>query len=208
MRHMFGVMTATCLVILASAPGLTGGSTARATEVFQRDILVDPVTGIAMRGYDPVAYFVDRTPRLGLERFEMEWGGVVWRFVNEGNMDAFADAPEVYAPAYGGHDPLAFLLGSFTHGDPKIWLIQEQRLLFFFSKAKRFLWLASASRNLEQTDRLWQERMRKERTSIPEFLTPARPQPQEGEAAGEPGLPDPAGPAAEGAMDPGQSPPQ
>ncbi|AXS41752.1 hypothetical protein [Breoghania sp. L-A4] len=76
-----------------------------------RDILVDPMTGLALLGYDPVAYFVDRKPRRGERRYELFWSGVVWRFVNEGNMAAFEAAPEVYAPQFGGYDPLVLASG-------------------------------------------------------------------------------------------------
>lgn len=123
-----------------------------------RDILVDPATGVALLGYDPVAYYVDRRPRLGREDLELEWSGVVWRFVNQGNRDAFQADPEVYAPAYGGHDPMALAAGGMTEGDPKTWLIHENRLILFFSPAKRFLWLSAAEHNKATADRGWKER--------------------------------------------------
>ncbi len=125
-----------------------------------RDILVDPMTGLALLGYDPVAYFVDRKPRLGVRKFELLWSGVVWRFVNEGNMAAFEAAPDVYAPQYGGYDPLALASGSMTHGDPAIWLIYKQRLYLFFAPSKRFLWLSAAEQNLAAAERFWNARAR------------------------------------------------
>src|SRR6202048_3370241 len=83
-----------------------------AVAAWDRPMAADPVvfnryTGLAIDGYDPVSYFVDVTPRLGRPDLELRSSGVSWRFVNEGNMAAFAADPDVYAPQFGGHDPLA-----------------------------------------------------------------------------------------------------
>lgn len=130
----------------------------RGPVVDTRDILVDPATGLALAGYDPVAYFVDRRPRRGKERYEYFWSGVVWRFLNQGNLAAFAAEPEVYAPRYGGYDPLALAAGTFTHGNPAIWAAYDNRLYLFFSSAHRFRWLSSPDYHLKGAGRVWAER--------------------------------------------------
>ena len=52
-------------------------------------IVSDPGSGLAIGGFDPVAYFTDAAPRLGSSDFELSFAGVVWRFRNEGNRAAF-----------------------------------------------------------------------------------------------------------------------
>ena len=50
-------------------------------------------TGLAIDGFDPVAYFVDGAPSSGRADLEFRFAGATWRFRNEGNRAAFAAAP-------------------------------------------------------------------------------------------------------------------
>ena len=59
-------------------------------------IVNDRHTGLAIHGFDPVAYFVGGTAALGNDEFEHTFGGVAWRFCNEGNLAAFIADPELY----------------------------------------------------------------------------------------------------------------
>src|SRR3954463_10776658 len=58
-------------------------------------IVVDPNRGLALSGFDPVAYFTDGKPLMGRGDLEMSFAGATWRFRNEGNRAAFAENPEV-----------------------------------------------------------------------------------------------------------------
>jgi hypothetical protein len=100
-------------------------------------IVTDPNTGLAIYGYDPVAYFTDGTPKRGQDDLEVSLHGVAWRFHNEGNRDAFVKDPEVYMPRYGGHDPVAVIQNVARAGHPDLWLIHKDRLLLFFSEEAR-----------------------------------------------------------------------
>ena len=57
---------------------------------------------VAIKGYDPVAYFTEGRPTKGLPEFSYDWLGATWQFSNAGNRDAFASEPIRYAPQYGG----------------------------------------------------------------------------------------------------------
>ena len=48
-------------------------------------IVTDPLTGIAIDGYDPVTYFTQAEPQQGLSDYEYYWGGVPWYFANAAN---------------------------------------------------------------------------------------------------------------------------
>jgi YHS domain-containing protein len=67
----------------------------------------DPVNtdfwGIAIKGYDPVAYFTVAKPVKGSEEFEYRWQGAKWRFSRAENLELFKAEPEKYAPQYGGY---------------------------------------------------------------------------------------------------------
>jgi hypothetical protein len=85
----------------------TRGGYAATTE----QIVVDGRTGLAISGFDPVAYFVEGAAKPGRDVFEHVFAGVTWRFCNEGNQAAFAADPEVYMPRFGGYDPVGIARG-------------------------------------------------------------------------------------------------
>src|SRR5262245_43101380 len=59
-------------------------------------VVVDRNTGIAISGFDPVAYFTDGAPLVGRAAYEFAYAGTVWRFRNEGNRAAFEADPDIY----------------------------------------------------------------------------------------------------------------
>jgi YHS domain-containing protein len=59
--------------------------------------------GLAVKGYDVVAYFTLGTPTKGDSQFSYDWEGATWRFANAAHLEAFKAAPEKYAPQYGGY---------------------------------------------------------------------------------------------------------
>lgn len=59
--------------------------------------------GIAIKGYDPVAYFTEGKPVKGNLQFTHEWKGAKWMFSSQEHLDLFAADPEKYAPQYGGY---------------------------------------------------------------------------------------------------------
>jgi hypothetical protein len=90
-------------------------------------IVVDWHTGLAIGGYDPVAFFTDGKPVAGRPDFELHYGGAVWRFCNVGNKEAFAARPDVYVPQFGGYDPVGVARGVAVAGNPEHWLISGER---------------------------------------------------------------------------------
>ena len=60
-------------------------------------------SGVAVKGYDPVAYFTEAEPIKGKAEFEYRWQGVKWRFSSAKHLALFKATPEKYAPQYGGY---------------------------------------------------------------------------------------------------------
>ena len=94
-------------------------------------IVTEWASGVAIEGFDPVAYFIEGRARRGLPAFEASWRGVTWRFANEGNRQAFLARPELYAPRFGGHAVVAAARGDIAEGDPTLWTIHRGRLYLF-----------------------------------------------------------------------------
>ncbi|MCC2113236.1 MAG: hypothetical protein KDJ16_14470 [Hyphomicrobiales bacterium] len=129
---------------------------ANATATTER-IVVDPQTGVAIGGYDPVAYFTDGRARRGEDRYALEWAGAIWLFANEGNRAVFRAAPEVYAPRYGGYGALTVSRGYAARGEPTLWRIYEDRLYLFFSVANRVAWEFTPDSAIADADKNWPE---------------------------------------------------
>ncbi|ADZ69375.1 YHS domain-containing (seleno)protein [Polymorphum gilvum] len=135
--------------VLTAAVPLAGSGTGQARPAYY---LTDPIGGYAIGGHDPVAYFVDRRARLGDRRFEHQWRGVKWLFVNEGNRAAFERSPEVYVPQYTGCGAYALAEGYATAGNPAIFAILDGRLYFFHSVVNRFLFIIELESTTTQAD--------------------------------------------------------
>jgi hypothetical protein len=123
-------------------------------------VALNRYTGLAIDGFDPVAYFTDGRARPGRPDLELRSGGASWRFANEGNMAAFAADPEVYAPRFGGYDPVAAVRGAATPGHPELWLIAENQLYLFYSEAARAAFARDPDATIEAAERHWPAVMR------------------------------------------------
>ena len=59
--------------------------------------------GIAIKGYDPVAYFKEGKPAQGKKKFSHLWNNATWLFGNKMHLEVFKNDPVRYAPQYGGY---------------------------------------------------------------------------------------------------------
>ena len=67
-------------------------------------IVVDRHTGLAIHGFDPVAYFTDARAAVGRAEMELSYGGVVWRFRNPGNRPSGCDVVRSQVKNGAGHE--------------------------------------------------------------------------------------------------------
>jgi len=118
-------------------------------------IVVDVHSGLAISGFDPVAYFTEAKPKIGRPDVELRVDGTVWRFRNEGNRAAFAVHPEVYMPRFGGYDPVAIARDASVPGHPLFWAVTGERLYLFYSAEARMAFLAEPGRIIERATRKW-----------------------------------------------------
>ena len=59
--------------------------------------------GVAIKGYDTVAYHTEGRAVKGKSEFSHKWNDAKWYFINAANRDLFAADPQRYAPQYGGY---------------------------------------------------------------------------------------------------------
>ncbi|MET0967918.1 MAG: YHS domain-containing (seleno)protein [Tardiphaga sp.] len=117
----------------------------------------DRYTGLAIGGFDPVAYFTDGQPTRGAADYELSASGVVWRFSNEGNRTAFAAHPEIYGPQFGGYDPVDVARGVAYAGNPRYWLVTGQGLYLFGRPDSRDAFAASPAGYIAEANKRWRE---------------------------------------------------
>lgn len=111
--------------------------------------------GVAIGGYDPVAYFSLGKPTLGSEQFSYMWQGTNWRFASAENRDAFAAKPELYAPQYGGYCAYAMSGGGFATGDGERWKIVDNKLYLNNNWFAQKLWVGDIPGYIRDADNQW-----------------------------------------------------
>jgi len=67
------------------------------------DQISETFFGVAIKGYDTVAYHTEGRAVKGSSEFAYTWNDAKWYFANDGNKELFAADPERYAPQYGGY---------------------------------------------------------------------------------------------------------
>ena len=86
---------------------------------------------LAIRGYDPVAYFTDGRPVRGLPDIEYEWDDYRYRFSSAEHRELFKADPARYAPQFGNFCAMALSKGELVQADPENWLISDGKLYIF-----------------------------------------------------------------------------
>lgn len=112
-------------------------------------------SGVAIKGYDPVAYFKDALPTKGSVSFSTTWKEANWHFTNQGNLDAFKADPEKYAPQYGGYCAWAVSKGSTANIDPQAFKIVTGKLYLNYSLKIQKKWEGDIPGNIRKADANW-----------------------------------------------------
>ena len=111
--------------------------------------------GLAIRGADPVAYFVEGAAVPGSAEFSHDWGNVTWQFASAENRDLFAANPEQYAPQYGGFCAWAVSQGYTASIDPEAWQIVDGRLYLNYDRRVQQRWEQDIPGNIAKADANW-----------------------------------------------------
>ena len=97
-RLKTNILRAFLLVTWVTAFFFVGVSTGLAFEEINTTFF-----GVAIKGYDPVAYHTENRAVKGKSAFAHKWNDAKWYFASAGNRDLFVSNPEKYAPQYGGY---------------------------------------------------------------------------------------------------------
>ncbi len=112
-------------------------------------------TGLAMQGYDPVAYFNAGEPTKGSYKITTLHNDATYRFSSEENKVAFEKNPEAYLPAYGGYCAFGTAMGFKFDGDPNHWKIVDNVLYLNLSEDIQERWEGDIPGFIEQAEVNW-----------------------------------------------------
>jgi YHS domain-containing protein len=138
------------LYLVCLAPFLLACTTSRGLEPVNKT-----AAGLALKGYDPVAYFTENKTVSGNEHYQHSWNGARWHFASAENRDAFARNPEQYAPQYGGYCAYAVSHGYSADGDPQVWKIVDRKLYLNYNREARQMWEEDIPGNIGKGNRNW-----------------------------------------------------
>ncbi len=84
--------------------------------------------GLAVHGFDVVAFFTKSKPVQGDANFAVVHNEATYRFSSEANLDAFKADPARYEPAFGGYCAYGVSVGAKFDGDPRYWKVIDGKL--------------------------------------------------------------------------------
>lgn len=121
-----------------------------------RDSVYADSDGVALLGYDVVAYHVQDSAVMGDSGISHEWNGVTWHFVSKENRDRFAAHPERYAPAYGGYCAYGVRWGRKVKTDPRQYTVLDSTLYINLNADIRKRWEKHPHWFIRVADRKWE----------------------------------------------------
>lgn len=151
-RHLVALVLAGLAIMPAGAQ--TSAQTPGAP-VSIAPVDTERLAGVAISGFDPVAYFIEKQPVEGSSATSLMWNGAEWRFASERNRAMFRASPQRYAPQFGGYCSWAVSQGYTASGDPQAWTIRDEKLYLNYNLDVQQEWEKDISGNIEKGDKHW-----------------------------------------------------
>lgn len=111
--------------------------------------------GKAIKGYDPVAFFKQSKAIKGIDSFSYQWNNATWLFANAEDLNAFKDAPEKYAPQYGGYCAYGTADGHKAPTQTDTWTIVNDKLYFNYNSKVKENWMKDQPNLIIKADQQW-----------------------------------------------------
>jgi YHS domain-containing protein len=133
------------LLLLAAAPVLAQTKT----------LLNLDKHGLALQGYDPVAFFTQNRPAKGKPEFKSAYKGATYHFATAENKSMFEQNPAKYEPAFGGYCAYGVSRNKLIEIDVEAFQIVNGRLLLQYSKGVRDDFNKDTQGNLAKAEANW-----------------------------------------------------
>ena len=113
-------------------------------------------SGIAIRGYDTVAYFTEAKPVKGDDQFTTEWQSATWKFSSQEHLDLFTTDPQKYAPQYGGYCAYGVAQNNLVKIEPDQWTIHDDKLYLNYNAKLNKEWKMDIPGFIKTADELFE----------------------------------------------------
>jgi YHS domain-containing protein len=143
-KTIFSLLTALAL----AASGYAGDVAGKSLVLKTRD-------GLAIQGYDPVAYFTDSKAAKGNAKFSSEYDGAKYLFASAEHKSLFDANPAKYAPAYGGYCGYAASINRLSPISPEWFQIEDGKLILQHNKKAFDLFNKELKENVVKADANW-----------------------------------------------------
>ena len=137
----YAVLAAVLLLFASIVPAF-------ADEFFEED-------GVAIRGYDPIAYFAEMKPVKGSAEFRAEYQGSTFHFSSVSNRDTFRADPDKFAPQYGGYCAFGLAKGYKAAIDPAAFTVVGDKLYLNYSDTVRSKWVLDIPGYIRKANENW-----------------------------------------------------
>lgn len=111
--------------------------------------------GVAIGGYDPVAYFLLDAPVKGNPEFIWVWNEATWYFQSDKNRELFKNNPEQYAPQFGGFCAYGVSRNYKVKSEPDAWSIVNGKLYLNYNSEVRKKWLTDKEAYIQRAEANW-----------------------------------------------------
>ncbi|MFN4028048.1 MAG: YHS domain-containing (seleno)protein [Flavobacterium sp.] len=113
--------------------------------------------GVAIQGYDPVAYFVEGKAVLGLKEIKTQYDNATYYFATDVNKEEFVKNPDKFVPQYGGYCAYGLSKGYKAPIDPKAFTIVEDKLYLNYSLDVKAEWMKQREERIVKANENWEK---------------------------------------------------
>jgi len=110
---------------------------------------------LAIKGYDPVAYFTEAKPVQGSSQFTAEHLGATYYFSSAQHQSLFKGNPDKYAPQYGGYCAFGVSKEYKFDIDPEAWAVVDDKLYLNLNKKVQTRWVPNKEELIVEADTIW-----------------------------------------------------
>jgi YHS domain-containing protein len=125
---------------------------------------------LALKGYDPVAYFTEKRAMVGDAQHQHEWDGATYRFASAKHLAMFKSDPDRYLPQYKNFCAASVARGEKVHGNPEWWLVVDGRLYLFGKPVGPGMMTADAATIKRAADENWSRVSKLASPPLPDYM--------------------------------------
>ena len=111
--------------------------------------------GVAIKGYEPVAYFESQAATPGSSAHALTWQDATWHFSSAENKAEFAASPKKRAPQYGAYCAIGTRVGLKIDSQPELFKVVDGKLYLNSSEKAHGMWLKDIPGHIQVADENW-----------------------------------------------------